>query len=369
MTRQIFRLAIAMLTSALVAVSLLATGRLSKPEAESSAAASPSIASEAVEVEKDKRHVVPDSLSPYEIARVVSRSGEQMKLHRTVLEVDLGWTWKQWGMEPSYFATCAGDCEATIFTHELDGEPGEEVLLKLTKFDQYCRYVLFEGGAADGMEPKLIGHVDEDLNKYEMSTHRIVNTLGKNWLVIRAQGGSGSGFSLYGETWYEVRKKSLRRVLHYPESGQSTSWPRGASRYFEAKVAVAPHPTEELNAKSLLTIRYSVSYSLCESRNKEEALLYDNEHQARYVWNKKKREFVFDAKRSDIEQDEIFAIAGYEDPELKVGSYDLFFKYNLESLLKVARASDGECKEWLREFIRDYSDTPAREALLKALND
>lgn len=78
------------------------------------------------------------------------------------------------------------------------------------------------------------------------------------------------------------------------------------------------------------------------------------------------------AQQSDVEEDEIFAIAGYENPELEleVGSYDLFLKYNRESLFGIARGADGERKKWLRQFLLEYvSDTPERKSLLTALQN
>jgi hypothetical protein len=317
----------------------------------------------------DLRPLQPESASPYAIARVVNKSKELWEKYKVDVKVDLGSVWKQLNLEPGSFETCDAQCEASIFKYEFDGEPGEEILLKLIRSpNDTCRYVLFSGSETVGLEPKLIGHVDHDFNRYEMSTHRVINVAGKNWLVIRGQVGSGSGFSLYGETWYEVRKKSLRSMLYYPESGHTSSWPQESSRDFKAEVSTST-PTEGRNEKPVLTIRYSVSYSMNESGEKEDALLFENEHHARYVWNERKREFVFDAKLSDVKEGEIFAIAGYEDPELEVGSDDLFFKYNLESLLKIARGQDDKCKEWLRKLLEDCNDTPATKALLKALQN
>lgn len=379
MSRRLLRPGIALLVFTLVVGSDAAMRKHQKSEPEklfpsappAAHASSPQTSPLVINVEKlagggDESRVEPESLSPYEIARVVKRSSQLMAERRAVLTVDLASTWKRLDIEPSYFETCEGNCEATIFTHELDGDAGEEILLKLIKTDNVCRYVLFRGSPTAELEPKLIGHVDHDFNRYQMSTHRVVNAAGKNWLVIRGQGGSGSGFSRYSETWYEVRRKSLRSVLHYPESGRASSWPRGSSREFQAEVVASPQ-TEERDEKPVLTIRYSVSYSMNESGEKENALLFENEHHARYVWNERKREFVFAAQLSDVAEDEIFAIAGYEDPELEISSYDVFFKYNLKSLLKIARGQDGERKNWLRQSLEDCARTPATEALLKAL--
>ncbi|MDQ3134154.1 MAG: hypothetical protein M3Q76_05000 [Acidobacteriota bacterium] len=72
--------------------------------------------------------------------------------------------------------------------------------------------------------------------------------------------GSGSGFSFYSETWYEVRKKSLRIVLHYPVEGSTASGPGGLRREFEAEVIVPHHQTTEGKESRVLTIRYTVSY-------------------------------------------------------------------------------------------------------------
>jgi len=47
--------------------------------------------------------------------------------------------------------------------------------------------------------------------------------------------------------------------------------------------------------------------------------------------------------------------------------YDVFLKYNLRGLLRLARGGDGELKEWLRGVLPDCADTRARRALERAL--
>ncbi|HEV7902245.1 MAG TPA: hypothetical protein VGO96_00285 [Pyrinomonadaceae bacterium] len=387
MTSQLFRLGIALLAFTLGVGSNVATKKIRRLESAARKAratqAAPELRAQPAPLVTnaaplpvggdDVRRVEPESAAPDEIARVVNQGREDWEKYKVAVEVDLGSVWKQLNLEPGSFETCDAQCEASISKYELDGEPGEEILLKLTRAPRLaCRYVLFKGSETVSLETEQIGHVDYDLNLYEMSTHRFVTAQDKNWLVIRGQEGSGSGFSIYGETWYEVRRATLRRVLHYPSSGQTSAGPKGLDISFDAEVLIPPRTVEGKREKRGLTIRYSVSYSTYDRVKKDSELLYENTHHARYVWNKSKREFVFAAKQSDVEEDEIFAIAGYEDPELQldVGSYDVFLKYNRESLYGIARGADGARKEWLRDLLLEYvSDTPERKSLLTALKN
>jgi len=330
----------------------------------------------------DAKIVSPKSASPYEIARLVNRSNAQLKKsddesRRDVDVVDLSRTWKRLGIPSGDFETCPGICKAALFRHELDGERGREVLLKLRwgTGDSF-RYLVFKRAARGRW--KLLGFVDHDFNRYEESSHRVLRARGRNWLVIRGQEGSGSGYALYAETWYEVSAKGLRSVLYYPVAGRVVPWPSGVSREFEARV------TGERGDAPSVALSYTVSYSPTDAPDDRYKNLFRNRFRVRYVWNKRRREFAFDRARSNISEAEIYAVAElqFESEEgekiggsvfykegdaWKRGGYDVFLKYNLHGLLALARGKDDELKEWLSGVLLDCAETRERRVLERAL--
>jgi hypothetical protein len=331
----------------------------------------------------DEAEVVrPKSTSPYEIARVINRSSAQFDenyakgISGGADVVDLSRTWKRLGVPPGGFETCPGYCEAKIFLYDLDGERGREVLLKINWGTDLFRYLVFKRASRGRW--KFLGFVDHDFNRYQESSHRVLRARGRNWLVIRGQEGSGSGYALYAETWYEVSARGLRPVLYYPVGGGVVPWPSGVSREFKARVVGAR------GEASSVALSYSVSYSIAGAMGHRYKNRYRNRFHLRYVWNGRRRAFAFDAARSNISEAEIYAVAELEvEPgegdkiggseffkegdAWKRGGYDVFLKYNLRSLLTLARGKDDALKEWLSQVLNDCADTRERRVLERAL--
>lgn len=329
--------------------------------------------------------VQPKSTSPFEIARVLNQSTRQWKRHRVKVDVDLRPTWKDLGIEPNLFAGCSGDCEAKLDRQELDSTPGREVVLKLTQSYNFCRYLIFtrvRRTPAARPRWKLLGYIDHDFNRYQMARHRILSVDGQNFLVIRGQEGSGSGFALYGETWYQVREHGLKPVLYYPVEGNTYPWPSGLGRKFNAQVS--PHT----GGNNQVTVHYTVSYTtLNYVRSKFEKLLV-NQHRAQYKWDKQSGTFVFKPAQSNISEAEIYAIANIQseeqpEPGTKIGNttfysmseakafvgggYEVFLKYNSKRLLKIAVGRNVERKQWLKQFLDECEDMAEKKVLLQAL--
>ena len=326
-----------------------------------------------------------EGVSPFEIKRRVDQNRRAASLGKRE-ELDLQPYWKRLKIDSGAPDRCDGCYEAKLFSLELDGQRGLEVLLKLTRAPEFCRYLAFKRARkSSGQRPlwKFLGHVDHDFNKYEWSRHRVLKADGQNWLVIRGQEGSGSGFALYGETWYEASEKGLRPVLHYPAEGHTYPWPSGLSRQFKAQIIVPPRPAGQ--AKTL-TIEYEVTYSALDYiRDAPRSISFSNRHHARYVWNETLREFVFDADESNISEREIGTIANIEPEEEEAsvqigqtnfysdkksfvgGGYEVFLKYNLARLMRIATGRDLARKEWLRQFLKECDETPEKQALESAL--
>src|SRR6266571_42870 len=122
----------------------------------------------------------PRNTSPFEIARVVNFSKWRWDRYSEGIDVDLVPTLTKLGIDPGYFGLCGENrCEARIFRTKLSSERRNDVILKLTTMDS-CRYLIFRKTERHW---QLLGHIDHEFNKYEMSRHRIVRTFGKNWIV------------------------------------------------------------------------------------------------------------------------------------------------------------------------------------------
>ena len=323
-----------------------------------------------------------DTTSPYEIANWVNRSRRKWERNNVLEDIYLGLTWKRFGIDPGDFENCSGYCNAQVFVTELNGLSGPEAILKLTRSFDFCRFVVFTRRKGDW---KFLGHIDHDFNRYRMASHRIAHFTGRSWLLIRGQEGSGSGFSLYGETWYEIGWKSIRPVLSYPVAGNTFPWPSGLGREFEAQVLRASKTTA---VRRELVIRYVVRYSKLDYINNNFSKLLVNEHRTHYAWDNKSSAFIFEPSHSNISQGDIDAIANIE-PERETpaatigntnfysanqskafvgGGYEVFLKYNLNSLMKIANDKDNDQREWLLSFLNDCNDVPEKRSLLQALH-
>ena len=311
--------------------------------------------------------------SPFELARAVNRVRLRNERARSDRKIDLTGTWQLLGVPDGYFGQCS-HCVAGLFRHELDGAPGAEVLLKLGVSHGVFRYLVFKGEARGRW--RLLGHVDHDFNRYADSRHRVARAAGRDWLVVWGQEGSGTGYSLYGETWYEAGAEGLRPVLSYPAEGHVAPWPSGVGRAFKARPVA--------DGGGAVAVAYTVSYERLDYLKDKYAKLYRNRHRLRYVWDEGRRRFVYDAARSDISEAEIAAVADLQEEPgegqqvggavffsagdaWKRGGYDVFLKYNLKSLLGLARRGRAADAEWLRELLKDCAETPEREALERAL--
>jgi hypothetical protein len=312
------------------------------------------------------------SISPIELARSINNA------RRGQTDVELADTWRKLGLEPGSFEVCGSGCEAKVFRHELSSHTGPEVVLKLTQSFDICRYLIF-GQAKEGGW-KFLGHIDHDFNKYEMARHRIATVNGEPLLVVRGQEGSGSGYALYAETWYDVSDAGVKPVLSYPSDGHTSPWPAGLARSFK----VTPVPS--VGRTNRLTIQYTVTYDTAGYDGDTLKLEFVNRLRASYKWDAASGKFVLDPQQSNISLAEIAAIANIESEEepkdgTKIGEttfysssrafigggYEVFLKYNLPRLMTIAKGRAAKSKAWLKQFLTECRDTDEKKALLAAL--
>lgn len=312
-------------------------------------------------------------VSPFELANSIRN------VRRTSGDISLKDTWQKLGIEAGSFAECSNDCEARISRYELSPDTGAEVVLKLTRSLDFCRYLIF-GKSQDRRGWKFLGYVDHDFNRYEMARHRIATVNSKRFFVVRGQEGSGSGFALYSETWYQVSDDGLKAVLSYSSDGQTNPWPAGLARSF--KVTALP----DARRRDGLILQYTVNYTADGYNNDHLKLEFINQHRASFNWDGRK--FVFDPQASNISESEIDAIANVESDDesrggTKIGEttfystaqaksfigggYEVFLKHNLPRLLTIAKEHSSKATTWLRQFLTECRDTNDKKLLLAAL--
>lgn len=323
----------------------------------------------------------PHSVSPLEIKRLIDESKRVWKKSGVVQDVDLGPTWKKLGIEDRFLQSCnGGSCEVKIRKADLDGQSPQELILEVTQYT-FSRFLVFTQSrtAVNKAHWILRGYVDTDFNKYQRAQHRVLNANGRSWLAIRSQSGSGTGFSLYDETWYELGSDDLRPVLSYSIEGHTYPWPSGLGRSFRARV--------QPGTNGEVVVVYEVDYEAARYADKESRKLAVNRHRLCYTWDNNQRVFVFSAACSDTSEEEISAIANIETVEddegeqlggMKFysmsqqkafvgGGYDVFLKYNFPVLMKIASSKSEAERDWLRQFLKDCDDTPKKTELLDAL--
>lgn len=327
----------------------------------------------------------PDSTTPFAIARLVNKSRRAWNRNRISIAVDLARTWERLGIDANYISGCAGDCEAKLFRSELNGRPGKEVILQLTQGFNLCRFLIYTrvNFKARGTRWKLLGHVDHDFNRYQMASHRIVHAFDRNWFVMRGQEGSGSGYSLYGETWFAVNNQGVRPVLSYSAAGGTDPGIGGLEWQLEGRPLAFRRTRHREVIRLLFTVHYTAKGILDGSFRRR----FIAKRHADYIWDKKSRLFVFSSRHSTISEREINAVANTgTEPEEDEGSkviggtaffsglkgfvgsgFEMFLRLNYKRLMRIARGPNNPTKEWLREFLKQCADITEKTALQQLL--
>jgi len=329
--------------------------------------------------------IAPRSTSPFDIAHVINLSKRQWDKRRIELVVDLDATWKKLGIPIQNFGACAGDCRAEIFKSELNGKPGSEVIVKLTRSWNDCRYLFFTRHNGHSRRWKLLGYIDHDFNRYEMASHRVVRAFGRNWFVLRGQEGSGSGYYLYGETWFQVNGGGVKPVLNYSVDGHTDPVIGGLKWELKSQ----PLAAKQRNNTRVIRLRFNVFYTAEGFENHEFTRRFIVRRHADYVWDGSSREFVFDPSHSSISEREMNVVANVESEpseeeqgvriggstffsglESFVGSgFEMFVRLNLGRLMNIARGKNSQSKDWLREFLKQCDNIPEKLALERALEN
>ncbi len=300
-----------------------------------------------------------EEFSPYEIRDFVNS-------HR---QGDLTFLWErlnlktinvaeQQQLEPDNFnfLTNCNDCDAALFLCELDGEPGNEAIVRIQDQSmQASRFLIFKELDEPAGEWKLMGHIDEMLNKYRMAQHTVVVSGGKSWLIITGQGASGSGVALYVNRVFLVKPDGLRAIMAYVAEGSQAGYFGAPSREFFSSVQSCELSDDVATVK----IRFSAKYFFHDYSNQFARVhLFTKTQSAVFSRRLDDDEARLDREVSELterELSDVYYIDSLSDEE--------FLLYNYENLARVASGQDAPRKQWLTQFLSTCQKTSERERL------
>lgn len=301
-----------------------------------------------------------EALSPYEIAKLLTDdpwSRDDIWNQLGIHSLHLGYEEIRTNRlrSPDQFLTSL-NVDIKTYTDELDGEPGNEVLLRVSNTSEECRYVLFKPLKRRAGKPrwKLLGYIDHDFGRYQMPEHSIAHSGGRKWLMVTVQMGSGIGYAGYNNRLFSVDHTGLKEILQFPSEGLVAfccdNYP---IREFKTKLVRC----EMSGATTTVTIDFLATWWAKTDGGK--VGLWKKKQRARYQTDPISQKLTLDPSQSDFGEEEFKAM--YDAAEDM--SREDFICYNLAELSRIALEPENPRKNWLRHFLDQVAPSPEKEKL------
>ncbi|MBA2734472.1 MAG: hypothetical protein H0U54_16545 [Acidobacteria bacterium] len=314
------------------------------------------------------------SISPYEIKRLIDENKQAARHQQSELNFEPIWEQlniKAAGKSSFTLDQCNGNCNADLFTLELDGKPGKETILGLAGTWEY-RYLIFkQDNSQRGADSVwiLMGYVDAFI-RYSDPEHRVVVAGTQRWLAIGRVTGYGSGFGSGAEDWYEVGENGVAPVLSYQTGLFAATW--GVEPGINRKTKVSKIDYQD--GITVVSVQSSTSYDgyrelkhLSPQELNERLPLWVDKRRATFIKGPGMQKFVFDPLHSEMTEKEL-------EPNYDYGESltdEEFLKYNYRELLKIANERWTKKKEWLFDFLKSCGDSIEKQSLYETavIND
>mgnify|MGYP001002107945 CR=1 FL=1 len=251
--------------------------------------------------------------------------------------------------ETVLFDSCK-KCSSELKPIKWNNSSEEMVILKICEVSGNCRFLLFSkktDKTADGTKWRFIGHADHDFERYYTPSCRAVTSGKTRYLVMKAQGMTGTGVSLDFERWYIVTGTGMKEILTLPSKGHECTDAVSLCRKFSARVL----PVEA--AKAELKVTYNVEYSgssyLLDRKSYREIKLFRKQQKAVYMAD---NDYKLAETESDITIPEIRTI-------FSIGNMDCknFIMFNRPEIKKLSKSTRKLAKQWLNRYIADCEST------------
>jgi hypothetical protein len=262
------------------------------------------------------------------------------------------------------FERCSGICEAEITRANLDADEPEELVLRVCRRWELCRFLIFKPiRVSPGPEQwRFLSYADHafpnDLPKY-----RVELLGGRRYFVMSARGASGTGLSLYYDRWYEVGPTNTHEVLSLPKDGHSCPSARSLCREFRSTVASGTNGPQGDQVVANFTVRYWGDYFLLDETRYGEIPLFARTQRAVYARPKGSDDYALVAQRSDITAGEIRTVYGQSDA---LSCRDVL-RFNADSLAQIASGRKASAKAWLVRYLAQCEPSQERTRLLGVL--
>ena len=254
------------------------------------------------------------------------------------------------------FDGACGYCKAQSFNYNLDDDLEQEVVLRIADDRaQSYRYLIFKEGSHD--DAKLLGHIDAR-GKYRPSTHVVMLSGGKAWLVVEEQAANGSGLAAYLQTVYQVSSHGVTPLISYVSEVSQYGYDSFPSKYFIGQ----PVSIEVKDGRVVVSVAYKLRYSYHDNHSREDAFLFTKQQLAVLESSYRGRQTVVSRSRQNITTDELETIYNFDS----MGPDD-FLTYNQPELRLIATGKDSKKKQWLKEFLAKCSNSAIKRELLRLL--
>jgi|GEM_PF-1919987 hypothetical protein len=255
----------------------------------------------------------------------------------------------------SDFSECH-NCTTKLDSYDLDMEPGDEVVLKISDgLNESYRYLVFKDVADSTDRWHLIGHVDE-WGKYKESQNFVVLSGGRMWLVIQGQSASGSGVAYFHNRVFSIFRNHLKEVASFECEGYQLGEETWPTKTFTTRILDVQNNLGVTRVK----VEFNVDYSGWIDKP-QDLPLFSKRQAAVFVSSSKARP-VLDRSESTLTQRELDHIYQIDS----MTEHD-FLKYNLSELLNLAKRGTKPQKNWLKDLLKACDNSAGKQRLLAAL--
>ena len=242
----------------------------------------------------------------------------------------------------SFLSKC-NSCKADEYYHELDGEPGHEVIVKVEDGTmQASRFLILKELDDPVGTWKLLGHIDSDLDKYRPSQHSVVATDAGPLLIVTSQGASGSGVAMYVSRVFAIQPTGIRQIMSYVAEGSQAGYFARYSRSFFGSLVSA----KKENGAYVIHLSLSAKYFGSDPNLNSAMHLFTKTQKAvysRYLKASDAHLLTHQSELTERELEDVYNIDSLSDAE--------FLRYNAKELEQIRLGNDEARKEWLQQFL------------------
>ena len=244
--------------------------------------------------------------------------------------------------EEPEFASCPS-CETELRLIDLDGDRDNDAVLGIASLGGFGDYRLLAFERVKGGW-RFAGYTDHDINKYYSPRLRTTRLGGETFLVLKCQGGSGTGLRISFERWYTLYEGEFRELISFPD--ESFTSQMSGELVQDSKARVVGYSVK--NGVGRFAVRFSNRFSAhaeCTSGGWRDIDLFTARKNAVYV-EQPSGSYALDPAASEISEDEIYE--AHTPWGLSPAQFRRFYRGEMRS---VQKRSSSCAKYWLNSWL------------------